>query len=274
MSGLEWLALAAGPLLFVGVATNYLLKTIRDKNRTQLDRVEKLSTRLSEQLAVKSTKTDLSLSSEASQKILQSLRDSQRRTDNVDNLGVSSIDPAQDSVLNVSKRLEKYDKKAADENDIATLSLAALAVIYVRSHIKEMIRVEEMAQELRVSRVRLNSFLNQTLGCSAQVLIKVIKMQEAKKLLKQGELRVKDVAFRVGYPNPYHFSVRFKLFFGVAPRFFQKHYQECKQGINYNAYPLDVCKIEEKTSSTIESGNCEERQNDQKDEKQSNTRGY
>ena len=166
------------------------------------------------------------MSTETSQKILQSLRDSETQEDALNRLGYSSIGPVEESVVLISEHLDNLDAQLVDENNLATLSLAALAVIYVRSHITEMIRVEEMAQKLRVSRVRLNSFLNQTLGCSAQVLINVIKMQEAKKLLKQGDLLVKEVAFRVGYPNPYHFSVRFKLFFGMAPSVFQKHYQK------------------------------------------------
>ena len=273
MSVLEWLFLASGPLLVVGVVAKYFLKTFRDRNQTQLDRVEKLSARLGEQLAVESTKTELSLSSEASQKILQTLRDSQRRMKNVEHLGVSSIDPVQNSVVILSERLEKFDEKMVDENDLASLSLAALAVIYIRSHIGEMIRVEEMVKELCVSRTKLNSFLRQTLGCSAQVLVNVIKMQEAKTLLKSGDLLIKEVACRVGYPNPYHFSVRFKLFFGVAPRFFQKHYQERKQRIDESAHPLDGSEIEEPTSSTIESVNCEDGQNDQKEEKHEQSSG-
>jgi AraC-like DNA-binding protein len=41
-------------------------------------------------------------------------------------------------------------------------------------------------------------------------------MREARRLLGEGR-RVSEVADRLGFANPFHFSRRYKRFYGVAP---------------------------------------------------------
>ena len=45
-----------------------------------------------------------------------------------------------------------------------------------------------------------------------------LRMEEAKRLLDFGGLRVHEVARRVGFADPYHFSRRFAQYVGVGPR--------------------------------------------------------
>ena len=43
-------------------------------------------------------------------------------------------------------------------------------------------------------------------------------MSEARKLLEDGRYNVAEVAYRVGYANPGHFSRAFSRHFGVPPK--------------------------------------------------------
>ena len=49
-----------------------------------------------------------------------------------------------------------------------------------------------------------------------------MKMREAKRLLEVGDLRVNEVASRLGFSSPFYFSRRFRTFFGMSP-------SECRQ---------------------------------------------
>ena len=42
-------------------------------------------------------------------------------------------------------------------------------------------------------------------------------MQKAKKLLLDSQLSIKEIAARVGYPDPFHFSKSFKNAVGMSP---------------------------------------------------------
>lgn len=43
-------------------------------------------------------------------------------------------------------------------------------------------------------------------------------MQIAKNLLLQPDLSIKEVAYKLNYSSPGHFSREFKRFFGITPR--------------------------------------------------------
>ena len=55
--------------------------------------------------------------------------------------------------------------------------------------------------------------------------LKNIRMDEAKKLLAETELKVNEISQQVGYDNVKHFMKTFKAMTGVAPSEFRKNAQ-------------------------------------------------
>ncbi len=95
------------------------------------------------------------------------------------------------------------------------LELKAVRAIHAR--LGETLAPGELAGALFVSLRSLQRHLGEALGCSPGELILAVKMREARRLLETGELQVQQVAHRVGYDDPAHFSRRFKAYFGLAP---------------------------------------------------------
>lgn len=91
------------------------------------------------------------------------------------------------------------------------------AVRAIREHLDEALSPGALAGALYVSLRTLQRQLTETLGCSPGELILAVKMREARRLLERGELQVQQVARRVGYDDPGHFSRRFKAYFGHTP---------------------------------------------------------
>lgn len=91
------------------------------------------------------------------------------------------------------------------------------AVAYVYEHIEENISVLTMATDLCASSRTLQRQLSKDLGCSPTDLIVAVKMRTAKQLLQESGTAVKNVAHSVGYDDPFHFSRRFKAYYGVPP---------------------------------------------------------
>lgn len=90
----------------------------------------------------------------------------------------------------------------------------------VRARLAAALTPAQLADALCMSLRTLERHLTETLGCSPGELILAEKMREARRLLAQGGLQVQEVARRVGYDDPAHFSRRFKAYFGVAPKAF------------------------------------------------------
>ena len=58
-------------------------------------------------------------------------------------------------------------------------------------------------------------------GTSPSRYLTDLRMQKAKKLLLDSQLSIKEIAARVGYPDPFHFSKSFKNAVGMSPAQFR-----------------------------------------------------
>ncbi len=111
--------------------------------------------------------------------------------------------------------LEHAVERAPSADASERLELRAVRAIHAR--LGENLAPGELARELFVSLRSLQRRLDESLGCSPGELILAVKMREARRLLETGGLQVQQVAHRVGYDDPAHFSRRFKSYFGLSP---------------------------------------------------------
>ena len=98
-----------------------------------------------------------------------------------------------------------------------TVSLADQAIVCIYRHLEANVQPAQVAEELFVSLRTLERGLAMTLDCTPRQLIVAMKMREARRLLLDGRHRVADVAERLGFADPFHFSRRFKSFYGISP---------------------------------------------------------
>ncbi|MGE5234727.1 MAG: helix-turn-helix transcriptional regulator [Acidobacteriota bacterium] len=96
------------------------------------------------------------------------------------------------------------------------LGLADQAIVKIHQHLEENVTPHQLASELFVSLRTLQRGLAVVLDCTPRQLILTVKMREARRLLADGQT-VGNVAERLGFSNPFHFSRRFKEFYHVAP---------------------------------------------------------
>ena len=67
------------------------------------------------------------------------------------------------------------------------------------------------------SRMQLYRKLKAVTGWSVNSLIREVRIMEAKKLMKNGEMNISEIAYRVGFSDPLYFSKYFKKEVGVSP---------------------------------------------------------
>jgi AraC-like DNA-binding protein len=91
------------------------------------------------------------------------------------------------------------------------------ATRYLYQHLARPLTPAELAGGLNLSLRTLQRGLSTTLGCTPRELILAIKMREAKRRLVDDGFRVQEAARAVGFDDPFHFSRRFKAYYGVPP---------------------------------------------------------
>ena len=88
---------------------------------------------------------------------------------------------------------------------------------YVRHHLSEQIRVEEMAEELYLSRPYLSSKFKQETGQTLTDFILNEKTEEAKRLLRYSDKPLSAIGAYLGFSSSGHFSRVFKKYAGQTP---------------------------------------------------------
>lgn len=86
----------------------------------------------------------------------------------------------------------------------------------------ENFSLHDLCNTVGMSRTSLYMKLKNLIDLSPQDFIIHTKLKQAKKLLVEGELNIKEVAYASGFSNPKYFSTSFKKIFGVSPSDFVK----------------------------------------------------
>jgi AraC-like DNA-binding protein len=96
-------------------------------------------------------------------------------------------------------------------------SLSDRVILCIHHNLHRSLTPGQLAEELRVSLRTLQRVLAATLDCTPRQLIFAMKMRAARRLLLSGDYRVNEVAYRLGFSSPGHFSTRFRSFYRMPP---------------------------------------------------------
>ena len=83
---------------------------------------------------------------------------------------------------------------------------------------KEDLSVQDIANELGLSRSKLYRKIKTLTGISANEIIRKTRLEKAKELLEKTDLTIGEICYRVGFASPSYFTKRFKEHTGIIPK--------------------------------------------------------
>jgi two-component system response regulator YesN len=93
------------------------------------------------------------------------------------------------------------------------------SIQYVREHYTDPdAGIEAVCKKMHISPSYFCSLFKKEMSDTFSNYLHLYRMQAAKELLRTTELKLSDVAERIGYTDPNYFSFSFKKTFGVSPR--------------------------------------------------------
>ncbi|MCI8416291.1 MAG: AraC family transcriptional regulator [Lachnospiraceae bacterium] len=95
--------------------------------------------------------------------------------------------------------------------------LAANVSAYIRSHIREPLTVEKIAEEFHYSRTWLSTVYKAATGIGINEFLSSQRMDQAKSLLLEGQLTVAQISELLGFSSPQYFSRKFTQTVGCPP---------------------------------------------------------
>ncbi|MGE5583237.1 MAG: AraC family transcriptional regulator [Bacillota bacterium] len=108
-------------------------------------------------------------------------------------------------------RLSSTAKERSDEDR------TRMVINYLQEHINDNLRFEDVCQFSNLSKTNLKTIFKEKTGASVMEYFKNLKIEEAKKLIREGECNITEIAERLGFTTIHYFSRRFKQATGMTP---------------------------------------------------------
>lgn len=112
---------------------------------------------------------------------------------------------------------EIYFREKVDESSVQDRHVT-MVIRYMYQHLCENLTLEEISEEVQLSKSYLNAVFKAQTGKSPVEFFIHLKMQEACKLLKSTDYYIYEVSSELGYTDQYYFSRIFKKVVGVSPK--------------------------------------------------------
>ncbi|MBS7576060.1 MULTISPECIES: AraC family transcriptional regulator [unclassified Enterococcus] len=109
----------------------------------------------------------------------------------------------------LEQKLSKVEKRKQN--------LVNQTIYYLENHYEQEVTLEQLAEIFYVSPTYLSKAFKEVVGVSPINHLIQIRLRQAKELLIDTKLPIKEIASLVGYQDAYYFSKLFKKYHGVAP---------------------------------------------------------
>lgn len=110
-----------------------------------------------------------------------------------------------------------YNSKHTTVSTTDKVDAIESAVLYMQEHINENISLNDLSRQYNYSPSRFSNLFKQKTGYAPIDYFIQMKMQKASQQLDLTDKSVKEVAFSLGFDDPYYFSRRFSKIMGMSP---------------------------------------------------------
>ncbi len=90
-------------------------------------------------------------------------------------------------------------------------------LVYIGKNYTKDITVQELAEEFCINESYLSVLFKKEIGINLSSYMQRYRMNRAMELLRNSDMRISEIAYRVGYQNPCYFTEQFKKIFQTTP---------------------------------------------------------
>ena len=128
-------------------------------------------------------------------------------------------------MIEILNELYQMFRKKADAFHTKENEWMAQVRLYIGEHYGEStLSLAEVASHIGMSPTWFSTLFKEKSGCNFKEYVDLIRLEKAKELLENSEMKIEKVAERVGYNSSYSFARFFKKHMGVSP----KEYRDIK----------------------------------------------
>jgi two-component system response regulator YesN len=130
---------------------------------------------------------------------------------------LNKIESVEDQCLWILKVTQKFVDCVGDSGDIKNLQVIQKAAEYMRDNFNKKLTIDDISQAVYLSPCYLSKIFKQELGCTIMEFLTKVRIDEAKKLLRNPRYNIMQVANLIGFDDPSYFTKVFKKSEGITP---------------------------------------------------------
>lgn len=120
----------------------------------------------------------------------------------------------------------KYLTQFREIKNVKVDDVIQQCIHYMKDNLENKITLKDIADAVGYSSSHLTTLFSQRTSFSPIVYYNQLKIQRACSFLQFSDLKIKEIAFRLGYYDPFHFSNAFIKEMGITPKEYRKRYRE------------------------------------------------
>jgi AraC-like DNA-binding protein len=109
--------------------------------------------------------------------------------------------------------------KKAKETDVIQKS-----ILFMKDHLENKITLDDIANHVNYSVSHFGAFFAKKTSYAPMVYYNQLKIQRACSYLQFSDMKIKEIAFRLEYYDPFHFSKAFRQEMGITAKEYKKRY--------------------------------------------------
>lgn len=118
---------------------------------------------------------------------------------------------------------------AMDEEKDKNIIIVGHMAEYIKEHIAENITLEKMSEVSKLSSYYISRLFKKCLKMNFSDYVTYVRIKNAKNLLKNPYLSIKEISFKSGYADPNYFARVFKKETQISPTTFRKRHMDAKE---------------------------------------------
>jgi AraC-like DNA-binding protein len=120
----------------------------------------------------------------------------------------------------------KYIDQYREINNIKKIDVIQKCILYMKENLENKMTLEDIAQNAGYSASHLGSLFVSKTSYPPMVYYNQLKIQRSCSYLQFSDLKIKEIAFRLGYYDPFHFTKAFRKEMNITPKEYRRRYKD------------------------------------------------
>lgn len=119
----------------------------------------------------------------------------------------------------------KYVNQFREIKKAKKTDLIQKSILYMKDHLEDKMSLEKIASNAGYSVSHFGTLFLEKTSYTPMEYYNQLKIQRSCSYLQFSDLKIKEIAFRLGFYDPFHFSKAFKLEMEISPREYRERYK-------------------------------------------------